>query len=222
MVKMVLKDWIGGRKEAFLEAWKSGGYVLMIILIQGVTISGNMTGFKWQESIPLSCETSVMLVMLWLHYMYPNKLAKTMFFLPLEEKEKKRYLITGYFIKIVIVTLLHITVTGIIFALNKISAAGGAFVIASLLLCNISMGLYNGGKGETMENLILIISIFMYTVFLGIGKTPMELREKIVLLLCLGIQGFVCLYGVKKRFYRSIEKAVNYEMIYGMKEERKR
>ena len=104
MLEMVLKDW----KSTWKEGLKRGTIRIWLWLIW---FAACLTLNKWNEGFAIYGQFLFSIALYYLHSMFPNRLSKAMFLLPIEREEKERYLRTNYMLKVVILEIFHIIVT---------------------------------------------------------------------------------------------------------------
>ena len=105
MVKMVLHDWISGWRQAWRELWKANGVGTNLLLAcSGLgTWTGIYRDFSKFGKMALIIQYLMIIIVIFLHSMYPNRLSKPMYMVPLEKKEKKKYLYTVLKIKVIFI-----------------------------------------------------------------------------------------------------------------------
>lgn len=214
MVKMILHDWIAGHREAWKRVWSSSNNLIIpeIVFLGG--IAGGYHG-TLQYNVLYWCEIFLLMLQILLSVMYPNQLSKPMFLVPMENKDKKKYLFATFYLKLGILSLLHIGVTGIRVWTECITIANAIIFFGAVTLLNIVMGLQNKGMDETSISYKITFGVCLFNCFLFMGTMGDWQRwEYIFGAICYITQIILCVLLIKNEWKGSVRKAMNYEWIY--------
>lgn len=234
MIKMVLQDFYSTRKQAFRDAWNHAGISLMGLAYL-IMVASNLLGNEELTWFVASAGVDVLVawIMILLHAMYPNRLSKPMFLVPIDKKQKKEYLKTAYMVKICMISAVYLVIRFAILNFWHTEIVHGILSAVSLSLWSMVLGLENfhgqfavwtedNNLGEhKAEACARWISIFVYIVVLHL----VELMETNIQLIAGGgsvvFQAIICIYIVKKEYVSQMEQALGWEKYYkGEKEEK--
>lgn len=143
MVRMVLKNW----KSEWKLYWKESGNNAIPCLIAAFVYGG--MAYTASESKVTSFCLGMMFLFLGLREIYPNRLPKWMFVIPMSEKEKRQYLYTKFGVKM-----------------------GIAFLIG-IVMCMFS---YQNGRA-VVNQISVMPTWMMFSVFVGIENQKMDKKE---------------------------------------------
>lgn len=220
MVKMVLRDCITGRREAWKRVWSNSNNFLIpeIVFLGG--IAGGYHG-TIQYNLLYWLEILLLMFQILISVMYPNRLSKPMFLVPLENKDKKKYLLTMFSLKLGVFSVMHIIVTGIRVWTECITMENGIIFFGVVTLLNIIMGLQNAGIDETSLNYKVTFGVCLFNCFFFMGiEEVWQWWECIFAAICYITQIILCVFFIKNEWTISMKKAMNYELIYVIKEQK--
>lgn len=222
MVKMVLRDCITGRREAWKRMWNSGNNFLIPEIILLGRIEGGYHG-TIQYNLLYWLEIFLLMFQILTSVMYPNRLSKPMFLVPLANKVKKKYLLTMFGLKVGIFSVIHIIVTGIRVWTECITMENGIIFFGVVTLLNIIMGLQNAGIDETSLNYKVTFGVCLFNCFFFMGiEGVWQWWECIFAAICCITQIILCVLFIKNEWAISMRKAMNYELVYVIKNKSKR
>lgn len=136
---MVLKDW----KSTWKEGLKRGTIRIWLWLIW---FAACLTLNKWNEGFAIYGQFLFSIALYYLHSMFPNRLSKAMFLLPIEREEKERYLRTNYMLKVVILEIFHIIVTLGCVINGEIAIESGILILIMGVIWNLDLGIEIVGR----------------------------------------------------------------------------
>lgn len=221
MVKMVLKDWISGRRQAWKELWKKEGVGAQIIIASsgGVSWTGIYREFSIFGKIALIIQILMIPIVICLHTMYPNRLSKPMYMAPLEKEEKQKYLFTAFMIKVVSITVLQCGISLFLVLAGWLPVINGVLIPISLFLFNLTIGFQTNSFETGWDLLVLVMFLINYIGLVFTGDAPMEYWEVIISCITFTLQTLACVGNIKKQYKSSMEKALDYERIYVIKKD---
>ncbi|MFA9464492.1 MAG: hypothetical protein ACERKN_09405 [Velocimicrobium sp.] len=216
MIRMVLRDYRMNWKEGLSNVSKNGSWFVYLYLL---IVPANLFGFMDKPShvaVYYGILFPLMLGLL-LSRMYPNRLSKTMFLCPMKKEERKRYIVSAYWIRVLIPIALFALIGLILVGVYQISVESYVFLLASEALFIIGTNLYIEAKisGYTfwqmmvqLYGLIFIVSCIGYTSDLG---TPLKTWEFLIFFVLLLLQGAATTKLVVSYWRTVLEVALDYE-----------
>ena len=225
MVKMVLKDFYARRWEALKSSLFHAimSFIYIIFLCNPYAGAGEMT---LTERIVNGIQLFMLFLMMLIHAMYPNNLSSVMFFVPIEQKDRKMYLYTAYGIKVIGSTVIHGICNSILVFMGQMVWWRAILLVVSLLLWNLVAGIGNFKFGDQMLQPYLdkmksydYRMVFSYFLFLVCFEVVIcvdgtEQTGDLVLIVALVIlQILVCIWTLKKDFHFYMEQGITYEVV---------
>ena len=217
MVKIVLRDWISGRRQAWKELWKRNGVGINMISLGGASWTGLYRDFSICGKISLIIQLLMMTIVLCLHTMYPNRLSRPMYMAPLGKEEKQKYLFTALWIKVISVTVLHCAVNIFFVLAGWLPVINAVLITISLFLFNLTIGFLTNSFETGWDGMVLLMFMVNYIVLIFMGDAPMKYWEIIIVCITFMLQVLVCMTNIKKQYKSSMEKALDYEKTYVIK-----
>lgn len=234
MIKMVLQDFFSTRKQAFREGWKNAGHSWMgvwFVISFIVNIWTDEEEVNMSVGIFLTVEFLVFWCAFLMHAMYPNRLTKLMFLVPVDKEEKKEYLKIAYLFKGLTASGVQILVMLIFVLQEQILPEYALLSVFSFFMLHLIEGLENfygqfhlitrdGSIGSyKMEWCVRWFSSIVF-VFLIVSGTGILWRESLtVCIIGIIIQTMLCICVVAKRYKEQMENALEWEKIQYQKGE---
>jgi len=136
---MVLRDYRMHWKERLQNVFKNGSWFAYLYLMI-------VPAFEYTDKISRAMTyygiLFPLMIGLLLSRMYSNGLNKTMFLCPLEKEERKRYLVSAYWLRVSIPTILFMLIGSILVAIHNISMKAFPILIISETMFFIATNLY--------------------------------------------------------------------------------
>lgn len=222
MVKMVLRDCMAGHKEAWKRVWGSNNIFLVLeIVFLGGTMRESQSTLQY--NVLYWCEIFLLMFQILISVMYPNRLAKPMFLVPLEDEDKKKYLFTIFGLKLGIFSVMHIIVTGIRVWTECITIQNAIIFFGVVTLLNIILGLQNTGIDETSLNYKITFGVCLFNCFISMETgANWQWWECILMSVCYITQILLCVRLIREEWTISMRKAMNYELVCVIKNKSKR
>lgn len=220
MIKMVLNDWIAGRKEAWNMALKNNDGFVLSFFANAMLWGGWLSlgeNVSWEYRLLDLCEAVLFTIVVLLSQMYPNRLSKPMLLAPIEQEEKKRYLFTAFWLKQAIAIVPHLFLLGAGLWRKDWNLENAVLIFSVGFLWNVIMSLQNTKMGGTspLFQVTWWICAINWMISLSAAATPFEARWECILRTVLYvIQMVMCIVLIKKEGKTYMEKAVNYELVY--------
>lgn len=219
MVKMVLQDWISGRRQAWKELWKRNGVGINMLIASsgGMSWTGIYRDFSIYGKIALVIQFLMIPIVMCLHAMYPNRLSKPMYMAPLEKEEKQKYLFTALWMKVISITVLQCGINVFLVLAGWLPVINGVLITISLFLFNLTIGFQTNSFETGWDALVMLMFMINYIVLVFMGDAPMKYWEIIIVCITFMLQVLVCVTNIKKQYKSSMEKAMDYEKTYIIK-----
>lgn len=223
MVGMVLKDFYARRREALKG---SLFHAVMSVLYIAFICNPYATDMELTKRVIGTTQFILLFLMLLLHAMYPNNLTNTMFLVPIEEKDKKRYLYTAYGVKVAGITIIHVIYNSVLVCMGKMILWQAILLVSTLFWWSLVTGISHFKFGDSLpvaESQAMsgnawrilwsyIISAFLFLA-LAFGEGIEKEWEIALIVLLVILQIFVCIWTLKKDFHFCIEEGINYEVV---------
>lgn len=221
MVKMVIMDLYGKKREAFQKAWNTSMFFNYVFLSTVFT--------RNYEDIVCAVNILFLMIVIFIHTMYKNYLPKAMYFMPLNEKQRESYLRTAFWVKAGGLFILHLCIN---IGLVAFKLLDWKLALAMLLVMNLWSGIisvtmkqnrtvkerYRKAMRDIVIEIILHIVCFFEFLLVPSLKVEEITAKDIVFFVILGsIQMILYIYIVKKNFKYMVSMGKNYEELYGTK-----
>lgn len=228
MIKMVIQDFCSTRNQAFREGWNKAGTTIIGIwfvfnMVAGVCASKN----QWNmfPGIFLTTELLVFWCTFLLHAMYPNRLGKLMFLMPMDQEGKQQYLKTAYWFKGLTMSGVQILVMLIFVLWGQIHPGYAALLVFSFFTFNLIKGLENfygqfhllsqeGSRDAyKMEWCAQWFSVAVFGLLMIGGAGTLGSKSLIVCSVTTIIQAILCICIVEKRYKQQMEQGLSWEQV---------
>ncbi len=223
MVKMVLKDLYARRWEALKSNLFHAVMCMLYLLVVFNPYAVEMESVKRMVSVT---QFFMLFLMLLFQSMYPNNLGTTMFLVPIEREDKRKYLYTAFGVKVAAITLIHGICNGMLVAFGKMLWWQAILLVLCLSLWSLVAGISNFKFGDsipptgeqTMKGsdyralLAYIISVFLFLALAFWEGIEKDWEITLIILLVI-LQILVCAWTLKKDFHSCIEQGITYEVV---------
>lgn len=160
MLKMVLKDWRANWKEGVkrgtkrIGLWALWGWICFL-------------PDEWAKGFAMYGQFIFVIALYFLHSMYPNRLSKAMFLVPVERQEKEMYLRTNYLLKLILLEFLHCIVTLVCVFYGELAIESGILILITGIIWNLDVGIEIVGKEKAMvsHGVLQVMSAFFINLF---------------------------------------------------------
>lgn len=212
MVKMVMMDLYGKRREAFKETWKNnmGGYMGASIVILVGMLSSIASHEIVKEDIVFSANYFFVLLVALLHNMYPNYLPKAMYIMPLDEKQRAEYIKTLYLIKTGVLCVIYLCINIVLVGMKILDWKLAVIMMVAMYMTigilvstmKPNRDMNNVKKKKMRYNIVEIIVcvLCMFELLFVIEMKIEGITRKEIILFSFGgcIQLVLCVYIMKK------------------------
>ena len=219
MVKMVLQDFYSMKWSVLRKNMANA-----VIYMCGISSLMSWLFVGKKLSLEQECLAAIQfLFLIWgtvIHFCFPNSLSKPMYLIPMNKKEKKQYLYTGFWVKQSLISVPHIVYNFYLIAMDKISVWKGIFIVLSLYALGVQYGFavaidvgrvkkeyLNDGK----EVLFVLASLGMYLLLVRTQFQEMFLWEKSIFVVFL-LPQLILYPWILKRVKIKVEAGMDYQM----------
>lgn len=138
---MVLRDYRMHWKEEIQNIFKNSSWFIYLYVM---IIPANLFDYtdKISRAVTYYGILFPLMIGLLLSRMYPNGLNKTMFLCPLEKEERKRYLVSAYWLRVIVPTFLFMLIGAILVGTHNISMKSYLIIYVSETMYFIASNLY--------------------------------------------------------------------------------
>lgn len=222
MLKMILKDYRMTWKQGIANVYNNSGFFLYFYLLLYPAIVGKEYGFK-QDSIYYVTILAYVFATL-VSRMFPNRLEKTMYFCPMERKEREEYVRTAYWFRVLVAVVPLSILQLVMVVVGWIPLWSAAMVIITVFCHALNMNIYIVRKEKgTMEwfegwnlgaqllGMVSILAGVMLQMELTMGSVETSVIAVVAAVLVLFV--WLTIYVVRKYRNTVFEAATDYERI---------
>ena len=213
MVKMVLMDLWEKRREAFKTVWKDNnmwGYMSVTIMVLVFLLSNIASHEIVKNDIVFSANYFFVLFVYIFHNMYPNVLPKVMYIMPLDEKQRAKYIKTLYLIKTGVFCVIYLCINIVLVGMKILDWKSALImmvvmymmmgILAGTMKANIDM---ENVKKKHIADIIVEIIVGVLCVFELVFFAEMKIEDVtykgiIIFAFCGCVQLAFCVYIIKK------------------------
>lgn len=204
MVRMVLKNWKGEWKLYWKEDGKNAIPFFVAALLYGRMV--------YTDSEVLSLCFSAVFLFLGLREIFPNRLPKWLFVIPMSRKEKEQYLYIKFGIKMGLAFLIGIVMC-ILSCKNGISVLNQISILFFWLMFSVFVSIDNQviNKKEIAIKIEEFLCIFALTVE-EILRDVEKIWSNIVIVVILFLVTGISMTGIQRIWKRAFRTAMDYEL----------
>ncbi len=228
MVGIVFRDYRMHWKEGIQSVFKNGSWFIYLYLM---IVPVNLFDYadKISEVMTYYGILFPIMIGLLLSRMYSNGINKTMFLCPLEKEERKRYLVSAYWLRVIVPTFLFILIGTVLVGTHNISMKSFLILVVSETMYFIASNLYleaayqkpdyekkHNLSGYTFWQIVAqIFGLFFMVVcisFAGDLNVPFQSMNFAIIFFLLVVQFAITIKVVLGYWEKVMRIAIDYEM----------
>lgn len=144
-MRLILSDYKSSIQECFRHIMKKNGWFFYVYILIGMPLSFRV---EFKYLILYEIEMLLLVFMLLISRMYPYRLGKNLYLCPLTGAERKSYMKTAYYVRILLGMVPSLLVNGFLMGAGRLRIHAGLLLLLGYFLFCISVNFYVADTGK--------------------------------------------------------------------------